>query len=118
MAVSMCVSKETINKQRAPVMPITSWRAMERLAEVLGGYCLVLGAPSLKVIPQYCIAHIPTAQNFCVISARKRTRARKQRKKFLSRYSEINDHYLLKEHGDLDFFLMHNNRVHIILFNL
>ena len=35
MAVSMSASKETITKQRAPVMPITSWRAMERLAEVL-----------------------------------------------------------------------------------
>ena len=31
--------------------------------------------------------------------------------------SEINDHFLLNEHGDL-YFLMHNNSVHIILLNL
>ena len=35
MAVSMSASKETITEQRALVMPITSWRAMKRLAEVL-----------------------------------------------------------------------------------
>ena len=35
MAVSMFASKETITKQHAPVLPIMSWRAMERLAEVL-----------------------------------------------------------------------------------
>jgi len=33
MAVNMCASKESMTKQRVPVLLITSWRMMERLAE-------------------------------------------------------------------------------------
>ena len=35
MAVNKSASKETMTKQRAPVMLITSWEVIERLAEVL-----------------------------------------------------------------------------------
>jgi len=33
MAVNMSASKESMTKQRVPVLLITSWRMMERLAE-------------------------------------------------------------------------------------
>ena len=62
---------------------------------------------------------IPTAHDFCVISARKLARARTQRNKFpqakLDR--EINVRFLLNEHGDL-YFLLHKNSVRIIFLNL
>jgi len=35
VAVNMSASKEAITKQRVPVLLITSWRVMEKLAEVL-----------------------------------------------------------------------------------
>jgi len=35
MVVNVSALKEATTKQSAPVMPITSWRAMERLVEVL-----------------------------------------------------------------------------------
>ena len=38
MAVNMSASKEPVTKQRVPVMLITSWRPMERLAEVLDNF--------------------------------------------------------------------------------
>ena len=38
MAVNMSASKDAISKQHAPVMLITSWRVMERIAEVLDSF--------------------------------------------------------------------------------
>ena len=66
------------------------------------------------------VLRIPIAHNFRVISERKWARARTQWKKFPSTAkldSEINVRFLLYESGDL-YFLLRNNSVHIILFNL
>ena len=61
---------------------------------------------------------IPTAHDFCVISARKSARARKQRNFPQAKLdSELNVRFLLNEHGDL-YLLLHNNSVHIVLLNL
>jgi len=40
MAVNMSASKEATTKQRVPVLLITSWRVMERPAEVLDSFVL------------------------------------------------------------------------------
>jgi len=40
MAVNTSVSKESMTKQRVPVLLITSWKMMERLAEVLDSFVL------------------------------------------------------------------------------
>ena len=62
---------------------------------------------------------IPTAHNFRVINARKWAPVRKHEINFprAKLDGEKNVGFLLNEHGDLCF-LLHNNSVHIILFNL
>ena len=61
---------------------------------------------------------IPTAHDFCIISARNLVRAHTQRYFPQAKLdSEINVHFLLNEYGDL-YFLLHNNSVYIVLLNL
>jgi len=44
MAVNMSASKEAITNQRANVLLITSWRMMERPAEVLDSFVLSINS--------------------------------------------------------------------------
>ena len=57
------------------------------------------------MIPQYFALRIPTAHDFCVISACKLACARTQRKKIKAKLdSEINVRFLLNGHGNLYFY--------------
>ena len=59
----------------------------------------------LRWFPSFAL-RIPSAHEFCVISARKWARARTKRKRFFPRTkldNEINARFLLKEHGDPHF---------------
>ena len=66
------------------------------------------------MIPQYCIAH-----PYCVRFLRhKRVHVHNERNFPQAKLnSEINDRFLLTEHGDL-YFLLHDNSVHVVLLNL
>ena len=74
-----------------------------------------------KVIPQYCIAH-PYASlhtiSVSLVCANERVYKNNKRNFPQAKlHGKINACLLLNEHSDL-YFLLHNNSVHIILFNL
>ena len=71
----------------------------------------------LKVIPQYCSSLLRT---FFGSLARANERVHVHNKRNFPQAkldSGINARFLLNKHGDL-YFLLHNNSVHIIMFNL
>ena len=73
----------------------------------------------VKVILQYCIAH-PYCASFFASLARANVPVHVHNEKNFPQAkldSEINVVFLLNEHGDL-YFLLLNNSVHIIFFNL